>query len=409
MKVTEVTAKMIKQFSNWLDRHRHFLFFWYTKDTKETQEPERSLIELPPELRKKLIDTVENLPDNPTEKQAILSAVNETFARWRENPNNTNNSLVILTSPVATVSRILSETLPEWAEDKQIKIKLLTLTARPNHIGNIKSQLENYLQPKAVANNVETEELEVLVIPNLGWCFLRSLEGLEGIEYLQTLLGDGSKNRFWIIGSGQVGWEYLNLIFNIEAYCGKVLSVPEIEPDKLQEWIEPIVEEFEIIFDDPSLEQKVLDRDRDNKSRYFDRLADISEGVSIVASQIFLKSICYEETKEDENKDEDEDKIIEFVPSESKKAIAKMPQLPDLPPMESADLYILYSLVLHGDLTISALAESLGDEPSEVQAKVQMLRRGGVIAQQENILKINPIHYPKLKQKLAKNNFVINR
>ena len=86
-----------------------------------------------------------------------------------------------------------------------------------------------------------------------------------------------------------------------------------------------------------------------------------------------------------------------------------MPSLPGLPPLEPDDQFILYSLILHGDLTISALAESLGDEQSEVQARVQILRRQGVIEQKDKVLKINPIHYPALKQELANNNFIIHR
>ena len=81
----------------------------------------------------------------------------------------------------------------------------------------------------------------------------------------------------------------------------------------------------------------------------------------------------------------------------------------DLPTLESADQYILYALLLQDDLTISALAESLGDVEWEVLARVQILCRQGVIEKQDEIIKINPTYYPKLKQYLASNNFVISR
>ena len=38
-----------------------------------------------------------------------------------------------------------------------------------------------------------------------------------------------------------------------------------------------------------------------------------------------------------------------------------------------------------------------------------MLRREGIIEQREQVLKINPVHYPALKQELANNNFIIYR
>lgn len=412
--VRNAITRMLKRFKKWLINSRHFLFSWYTKDSQETQEPERSIIELPLELREKLIDAVENLPNNPADRSAISSVLDETFNSWRDDPNNTNNSVVILSDPVTPISRILSETLQEWAEQKKVAIRLVPLAARPVKIETAKSKLEYYLEQQVIKSHSDNQELEVVVIPNLSWLFLRSLEGLEGIEYLQSLLCNGSENRFWIIGMGQVGWEYLNLIYSIEAYCGKVISLPEVESEKMQEWLEEVIKELDIIFDEPRFDQKLLNNDQDNKANYFNRLIDISEGNSIVAVQGFLKSIKYEEvTKEEVNKEKKIDKQEEVKGNEnkskSKRIIAKFPNLPDLPILESVDQYLLYSLLLQGDLTISELAESLGDEELEVRSRIQVLRRKGLVEQQNQVLKINPVHYPKLKQELASNNFIINR
>ena len=413
--LTEVTAKMFKRFTSWLKSRRHFIFSWYTKDSQETQEPERSLAELPKEVREKLIDEVENLPINPADTEAILSILDEAFALWHEDPSNANNSVVILSSPVTPVSRILSETLPEWAKQKQVSIKLLPFTSRPEAIASTKSKLEHYIKRKSTPNYSETQKLEVVVIPNLSWCFLRSLDGLEGIDYLRSLLGDGceitgrsalagkspitpTKNRFWIIGSNQVCWEYLNLVYNLEAYCGRADCLPAISAEKLQEWLTPIIDKLEITFDEPRIDKQLLEGDKDNRDHYFDILGDISQGVSIVAVQGFLKSIhCEEVDREDET--QPQPGIL----------VAKTPRLGKLPALESADHYLLYSLLLHEDLTLSALAESLGDDEAEVQARVQVLRQQGVIEQQDRVLKVNPIYYPQLKRELEVNNFIINR
>lgn len=397
---------MLERFQSWLSKNRSFIFSWYTKDSIETQEPERSLVELPPALRKKLVNASQTLPSNPADKKAIQANLEEIFERWRDNPSNSNNSLVILSSPVNPVSRILSESLEEWAEQKQILIRLLPWTKRPTCVETIKSKLQHYLEQEPICKkNLESERYEVVIIPNLSWCFLRSLEGLEGIEYLQSLLCDGSKNRFWVIGAGQVAWEYLNSVCNLRAYCGEVFALPEIDPEQLESWFEPIVEELEIVFDQPTIDKQLLDGDKDNKTNYFDRLASISDGVSTVAVQGFLKSIRYEKPEENEAEKEREDQQRS---THRDVIVAQTPKLPDLPALESADRYLLYSLLLHGDLTMSALAESLGDTRSEVQALVQLLRRKGMVEQQDDVLKINPIYYPKLKQELANNNFIIN-
>ncbi len=400
---------MFKGFKSWLADSRNFIFSRYTKDSEETQEPEKSLIELPPEVQKKLVEDTENLPSNPADQKAIVDALDEAFERWQANPNNSNNSIVILSSPVAAVSRILSETLEDWTKQKQIPMKLLPMKARPIAAEKIKSKLEHYLKQQQPENDDPQEQQpEVIVIPNLSWCFLRSLEGLEGIEYLQSLLCDGSENRFWIIGGGQVGWEYLNSVCNLEAYCGKTMTLPKIESEEFQEWLEPIIEDLDITFDKPGIDKQLLEGDKSNKTNYFNRLADISEGISTVAVQAFLKSIHYQEIDEVEDFLKDIETDVEHKLSE-KIVVAQIPHLPDLPDLELADQYLLYSLLLHGDITISALAESLGDERSQVQNRVLVLRHQGVVEQQEKVIKINPIYYPKIKRELAQNNFVINR
>ena len=385
---------MFKRFRNWLDNNRHFLFSRYTKDSQETQEPERTLIQLPPQIRQQLVERIENLPINPHDRQAIAEKLDEVFDLWRDNPES-NNSLVILSSPVTAVSRILTEALEDWAKQKQISIRLLPLKARPEIADTIKSKLEHYLEEEFVEEAVGDRQPEVVVLPNLSWCFLRSIEGLTGIEYLQSRLYDGFSDRFWVVGAGQVAWEYLNSVTQLEAYCGEVITLPELTPEQLRSWLEPIIDELNITFDDPEIDRQILQGDKDNRTHYFESLSEVSNGVSTVAIQAFLKSIRYEEA----NPELGADSAI----------IAQTPQLPELPELESADLYILYSLLLHGDLTISALTESLGDEQSEVQARVQALRHQGVIEQRKKVIKINPVYYPNVKRELASNNFVINQ
>lgn len=404
--VKEIKARILDRFKSWFVKSRHVLFFWRKEDSQEKPAQLRSLEELPDSVRKNLADAIKNLSSNPADVKAIASKLEETFARWCKDPDNSANSIVILSSPVTVVSRILSEALEEWADQKQVSIKVLSLKARPNDTQTIKSQLEDYLENQSQEDNHNSQEREVIVIPNLCWCFLRSVEGLKGIEYLQLLLCNhpssipqqhNHKKRFWIFGANHIGWDYLNLVFNLQAYCGEVVTLPEIESKELQEWFEPITNEFKLTFARAGIDQQLLDQDKDDKTLYFERLTTISQKISIVATQVFLQSISYQET--DEEKSESSQKVL----------VARNPKLPDLPTLEPADQYLLYSLLLHDDLTISALAESLGDEEAEVQGIVQMLSRYGVIEQQNKTLSINPIHYPRLKQQLQNNNFIINR
>ncbi|AFY57821.1 hypothetical protein Riv7116_5445 [Rivularia sp. PCC 7116] len=383
---------LFNKFHTWLLENRKLLLSRFSTDEQETQEPERSLTELPPSLASDLLAAMDKLPiDNP-DLEAIQSTLDEAFEKWRNNPQVADNSLIILSSPVTTVSRILIESLQDWALEKQIKLLPLQWISRPQEVESIKTRLQQQLGRGIVA--AESKQPEIVVIPNLSWCFLRCVDGLEGIDYLQdVLLQDDS--RFWVIGAGKVGWEYLNHVSHFKAYCGESLELPELTGEQLGEWLEPIISEFDITFAKSNIDFSNSEENETYQNRYFRRLAAVSEGVNTVAVQVFLRSICYEPQEADEKEETQE--ILE----------AQNPDLPNLTRLDADEHYILYSVLLHGDLTLAGLSQSLGDEKSFVKGRVQMLRRKGLLEQKNGILTINPIHYPRIKNELSNNNFII--
>ncbi len=387
-------ATLFNRFHTWLLDNRKTLLSRFTTDEKETPEPEKSLIELPPHLASKLIAAVDELPTDNPDMEAIQSTLDEAFEKWRSNPQAADNSVVILSSPVTTVSRTLTESLLDWASEREIPLRPLQWIGRPEKAEDIKTKLQHQLGRGLVTTS---KQPEVVVITNLSWCFLRCVDGLEGIDYLQdVLLQDDS--RFWVIGAGKVGWEYLDHVSHFKAYCGDYLELPRLTGEQLQAWFEPIVDEFQISFAKPNIEfPNNNEEDESRESRYFEKLADLSEGVNTVAVQVFLSSIRYQPEDSDNPESDNTEGILE----------AQNPELPNLPHLSADEHYILYSLLLHGDLNLSALSESLGDEKTLVKGQVQRLRRKGLVEQKHEILTINPIHYPRLKNELANNNFII--
>lgn len=386
--------RIFKQLENWLSKYGLSLP-WDTKESSQLSVSKRWQQELPNQLSQQLVNAIANLPNHPANIRAIQATLEKTFDIWQKNPNSISNSVVILSSPVTAVSGILAKTLTAWGKEKQVIVNILPLTARPM-IENIDLQLRQHLSSRP--HNLDSQTIEVIVIPDLSWCFLRSLSGFAGIEYLESLLNEENNNRFWIIGSGQVGWEYLKSVSNIAGYCGEVLTLPPINPEELDTWFSPIIKEFNISFNDYNIDQRSSSSDQDNRIKYFKQLSEISQGVSTVAVQIFFQSINYQKIEEQDSNLECESGYI----------IADKPELPDLPDLNLKEQYLLYSLLLHGEHTIKTLAESLGDPLLEVHPIVQNLRSQGIIEQQQKILKVNPIYYPKLQQELARNNFLIN-
>ena len=391
-------TQIFQQFRTWLWETRSFWFSWFTKDEGELQPPEKSLIEIPLELREKLVAAIQNLPINSAEQQAIESALDEALENWLAHPENADNSIIFLSSPVSSVSRILTESLGYWSQKQAVSLKILPWNSRPQAPEEIEAKLRQHLGSES-----KNPKSEIVIIPNLNWCFLRCVEGLDGIDYLQNLFLK-NRSRFWIIASGQVAWQYLKSVCSLQAYCPQTITLSKLDGEELQTWLEPIVKDLEITFASPNLDAQLFDEDQSHQKQYFNKLADISEGVSTVAVQVFLNSIAYQPPDAQEELEEQEK-----TESASGKLEAQTPKLPSLPPLEQQDYYLLFSLLLHGDIiTSSTLAKSLGDEQHKVQDRVQILRRKGIIEQRNQVLKINPIYYPKLKRELAKNNFIVS-
>lgn len=246
-------------------------------------------------------------------------------------------------------------------------------------------------------------------------------------------------------------WDYLDSVTNLGAYCGEVFPLPRLKGKSLKAWLNPLFSEFNISFAKSKLNSNLLDGDKSVEDKYFDKLASVSAGVSVVAVQAFLHSLGYktsEQIAKDRNAHDNsrqnllaEGRLEKIIPeglkqkadelkSSAKAAmrddresgrtktetnennkilLVENPELPKLPNLSSEDHYILYSLLLHGDISLSALTETLGDEEYKVRAQVQMLRRAGIVEERNQILQVNPIYYPKLKQELASNNFVIDK
>ncbi len=361
---------MLVKLQNWLIKQSSVLFSWKKEQSHSPQKETPSPHELPATIKQQIQEKIDNLGHNPTEKKAIIEALDNTFDCWLDDSENNSNSVVILSSPVMGISPLISETIKKWSIQKQIIVKVLPLSARPTNMNNIISILEDFLNNDREKEASEANNLEVLVIPNLDFCFLRSVEGLDAIEYLQSLFCEDSEHRFWVIGANEVSWQYLNSVGNISAFCGEVFVLPPIKPEQLQEWLNPIIKYFDIGLDKFKIETKFLEEKEETNhndwQKYFEQLADIVEGESLVAAQDFLNSIYQAQEAEKENENE-------------YKLLINYPQLTKLPFVDFSEQYILYSLLLHGHLTLSDLAESLGDERAEVTGKVQILRRKGII------------------------------
>lgn len=389
----------------------HTLETWFFQAKNTATDPNEVLQSLPPEMTHQLQHRLTTLPLPPAHIQTVQTGLEEAIAHWQEFVE-AENTLVVLGSSVEPIAPILTASVQGWQSEVRVALPLPDEPRSPDPLA-IPSQLYNALDPErkeptdadARPEAVEVSPSErlkerqtVVVIPSLERYFLRCIQGWEGIEYLQNLaLRD--RSRFWVFGCGYWAWAFLDRVCQISAYLEQRHPLPPLDDAALQDWLEPLV-------------QSVLQRhppeseaEPSVSASYWKALASLSGGNSTTAAHLWVTSL---RVRADDLPAEAgaRSPLAAFEQGELPLHLVK-PVLPSLTSLEALDRYLLHALLVHGGLTRSHLANSLGEDGQVVRSRVQVLKRAGVIWERQGLLQVHPAHYPKLRSELSNNNFLV--
>lgn len=385
--------------------------FWQNLVTRfsspQITEPDETLAEVPSGILNNLKQQMGQLPVPQPYTIAVREACMEALKTWRANPEIENNSLVVLSQPMEAIAPILKASFQEDLPGCDIQF-FLSGYQRPNNPLTITDHLRRELEPEdttgeeapsapATAKDIEETKTTIMVVPNLEQCFLRCIQGWEGIEYLQSLVAHDTA-RFWVVGCNFWAWAFLNKVCQTNAYLEKTRTLPELTGKDLQTWLSKLIDTpLETAIPECS-ELRVEAHDDD----YWPILADSAEGFRATAVHLWLRSLRVQATDltEEGALAADVDKI---------RLIPAKPERPELMTLEVIDRYLLHSLLIHGEMTRSHLALSLGESERTIRPRVQVLQRGGVILQRGRRLSIHPAHYPKLCTEMQNNNFLTGK
>ena len=362
-----------------------------------------NLDQLPLTISNSINQRIANLSSHSEHQTTVQSALKEALNKWRQQPESPN-SLVILASPVSPLGRILSESAGGFQEDNLFQVKSLEWAVQPHDYNKIKTQLLSQFNPQESlpkATDLETsvtekaeEFLKLLVIPRLEWCFLRSIGGLEIIEILRDLISSDT-SQFWLIGCNNWAWQYLDQIYQVSAYLGETQALPALTGTQMKEWLQPVIDEIKLNWGEDIAQEDL----ESYQEKYFENLADISLGIETVGADLWIRGLQYPASQTDNLQDKGE---------ELSSLTIQKARLPDLPNLIPEDRFLLYSLLLHGGMSLSHLALSLGQTESLVKTRVRYLLQTGVIRRESNLLIVNPSYYPRLKTILKNNNFLVD-
>ncbi|MDJ0571932.1 MAG: hypothetical protein QNJ53_23205, partial [Pleurocapsa sp. MO_192.B19] len=185
---------------------------------------------------------IASLTTHPVQQSEIVDTFTSALARWQEQPEG-NNNLVILSSPVAPLTKVINELLANLEAESLIETKSLTWQARLHDYRQIKSELLASIQNANASTEATSDCYKLMVISRLECFFLRCIGGLEAIEVLRDLIASDSA-RFWLIGCNSWAWQYLERIYQISAYLTNTVFLPSLNQEQMQEWLQPLMAEI---------------------------------------------------------------------------------------------------------------------------------------------------------------------
>ncbi|MEO0868854.1 MAG: helix-turn-helix domain-containing protein [Cyanobacteria bacterium J06642_11] len=367
-------------------------------------EPTDMLVDTPPGVLNSLQEQVVKLSTPEPYQDTIRTTLTQALQEWQANPEFENNSLVVLGRPVEEIGPILKASLQADFPDCEVRF-FLGGYQRPADPLTVPQHLQRQLEPE---DNVPAEDLTtpvtqtdldnhvptIMVVSSLEQCFLRSIQGWDGIEYLQTLSTQDT-SRFWVFGCNHWAWAFLEKVCQVSAYLEQVVSLPKLSGADLQTWLTPLLDSELATQPDAPMAHIAMAGDS-----YWNSLANATDGIASTAVQVWLQSLQIPaEALTEDGAVVDDTRLIELLPGK--------PTLPGLISLEAMDRYLLHSLLIHREMTRSHLAQSLGEAERNIRSRLQVLRREGIVRQRGRRFTVHPAHYPRLYKELGNNNFLI--
>ncbi|MFK8184736.1 MAG: hypothetical protein AB8B99_15300 [Phormidesmis sp.] len=358
------------------------------------------LEKVPPSLFNALAEKGRQLPAPRPCQATVKAGMVEAITRWQANPDIENNSLVVLSRPVEDLGAILRSALQTEATPEEDR----NTQAKPDSLAEctltfLMKGYQRPLDPLAIKEHIsrELEKLpectdtasSIVVMPRLEQCFLRCIQGWEGIEYLQNLT-TRDPSRFWIFGCNHWAWAFLDRVCQISAYLEQPLDLPELSSTDLKQWLLPFFSDVMTVLNLEMPEEELILSLEMGPDGYWTSLANLSSGIGATAARLWLKSLRVRTS---------ETETLSLLPAK--------PALPSAITFNTIDRYLLHSLLIHGEMTRAHLALSLGEAERKIRDRLQVLKREGIILQKGRRLSVHPAHYPRLYNELKNNNFLI--
>lgn len=262
-------------------------------------------------------------------------------------------------------------------------------------------EIEDVNRPETVVNALNARDERIVVnLEGLQKLYLRNINGFDALEALWLIMSETKDKVFWIATCSRYAWEFLNKIEGVETHFTHVFMTDSLSDENIETAImnRHSKSVYRLNFEaDESIRKSRNYRKRLNdpkalqeylKDVYFDRLSDITEGNTSVASILWLRSIKKVEGR-----------TITIFPFHS----ANIETLEILKP---ETLFTLAAVVLHDTLKVAELCRVLNLTLPESRVLLTRLKSRGVLIEEDGAYYLNQLVYRQVLRLLKRRNII---
>ncbi|MEP1152219.1 MAG: hypothetical protein ABJH08_10875 [Balneola sp.] len=365
-------------------------------------ETDQKINELPKSYRE-LFDI-----DKPISSELYVNAsdnirvIGTAFESWKEGFPSSVAIVGEKGSGKSTLTHLLKE--EHLSDEKVINIEIKQSIWRIEQILSLMGssfEVSDANRPETIVNAINAREERIVVnLEGIQKLYLRNINGFEALEALWLIISETKGKVFWVATCSRYAWEFLNKTEGIETHFTHVFWTDSLNETNIKNVIMNRHEKsvYKLNFeadestrksrnykkrlDDPKAVQEYL------KEIYFEKLSDLTEGNTSVATILWLRSIKKVEGRTLT--------ILPFQPV----------NVETLEILKPETLFTLAAVVLHDTLKVSELCRILNLTLPQSRVLLTRLKSRGVLIEGDSGYYLNQLVYRQVLRLLKRRNII---
>jgi len=331
-----------------------------------------------------------------------IRGAGKAYEAWKEGFPSSIALIGEKGSGKTTLSYFLKE--EHFADQKVINIEIKQSTWKIEQILSLLGssfEVSDVNRPEHIVNAINAREEKIIVnLEGLQKLYLRNINGFEALDALWLIISETKGKVFWMTTCSRYAWEFLNKIEGVETHFTHIFLTDSLSEGNIKNVIlnrhnksvyklnfeadESIrrSRNYKKRLNDPKAVQEYL------KEIYFEKLSDITEGNTSVATILWLRSIKKVERR-----------TITISPLQPV-------NIETLEILKPETLFTLAAIVLHDTLKVAELCRVLNLTLAQSRVLLTRLKSRGVLIEDESGYYLNQLVFRQVLRLLKRRNII---